>query len=89
MAGLSEIQATTWENREKKPSDLVSDNIPLLFMMKKKGLVKTINGGRVIWEDARFQQNAYVQSIDPTEEIALGYNQTITGFELIASSYVH
>lgn len=78
---LTEIVATTWENRAKKPSDLVSDNIPLLAAMKKRGLVRTINGGRVIWEDARFQQNAYVQSINPTEEIALGYNQTITGFE--------
>lgn len=81
MAGLSEIQAVTWENREKKPSDAVTDNIPLLFMLKKKGNVKTINGGRVIWEDILVAQNAYVQRIDPTEEIAIGYNQTITGFE--------
>lgn len=81
MAGLSEIQATTWEYREKKPSDAVSDNIPLLYMLRKKGNVKVINGGRVIWEDIRYAQNAYVQRIDPTEEIALGFNQTITGFE--------
>lgn len=81
MAGLSEIQAVTWENREKKPADAVSDNNPLLYMLRKKGNVKTINGGRVIWEDIRYAQNAYVQRIDPTEEIAIGYNQTITGFE--------
>jgi hypothetical protein len=81
MAGLSEIQATTWENREKKPSDAISDNIPLLYMLKKKGNVKTINGGRVIWEDIKVSQNSYVQRIDPTEEITLGYNQTLTGFE--------
>lgn len=81
MAGLSEIQATSWENREKKPSDAVSDNIPLLYMLRKKGRVKTINGGRVIWEDIKYAQNAFVQRIDPTEEITLGYNQTITGFE--------
>lgn len=81
MAALTEIQAVTWENREKKPSDAVSDNNPLLFMLRKKGLVKTINGGRVIWEDIRYAQNSYVQRIDPTEEITIGYNQTITGFE--------
>lgn len=81
MVALSEIQATTYENREKKPSDFVSDNIPLLYMLKKKGKVKVISGGRVIWEDIKYAQNAYVQRIDPTEEIALGYNQTITGFE--------
>lgn len=81
MAGLSEIQAATWESREKKPSDAVLDNNPMLYMLKKKGNVKTINGGRVIWEDIRYAQNAYVQRIDPTEEIAVGYNQTLTGFE--------
>lgn len=81
MSSLSEIQATTWEYREKKPSDLVSDNIPLLYAMRKKGRINTINGGRVIWEDARYQQNQYVQRIDATEEIALGYNQTIGAFE--------
>lgn len=81
MAGLSEIQAATWENREKKPSDAVSDNIPLLYMLRKKGNVKVINGGRVIWEDIRVAQNAYVQRIDATEEITIGYNQTLTGFE--------
>lgn len=81
MAGLTEIQATTWENREKKPSDAVSDNIPLLYCLRKKGNVKEISGGRVIYEDIRYAQNAYVQRIDATEEITLGYNQTITGFE--------
>lgn len=81
MAGLTEIQATTWENREKKPSDAVSDNIPLLYALRKKGNVKTINGGRVIWEDIRYAQNAYVQRIDANQEITLGYNQTLTGFE--------
>lgn len=81
MAGLTEIQATTWENREKKPSDFVMDNNPLTFMLKKKGRVKVISGGRVIWEDIQVAQNGYVQRIDPSEEITLGYNQTLTGFE--------
>lgn len=81
MAALSEIQAVTWENREKKPSDAVSDNIPLLYMLRKKGRVVTVNGGREIWEDIRYAQNAFVQRIDPTEEVTPGYNQTITGFQ--------
>jgi len=81
MAGLSEIQSVAWENREKKVSDAVADNNPLTYMLKKKGNVKTISGGREIWEDIRYAQNSYVQRIDPTEEIAIGYNQTITGFQ--------
>lgn len=81
MAGLTEIQATTWTNREKKPSDAVADNIPMLYMLRKKGNVKVINGGREIWEDILVAQNSYVQRIDASEEIAIGYNQTITGFQ--------
>ena len=81
MAGLTEIQATSWEYREKKPSDAVADNNPLLYMLRKKGRINVIPGGRVIWEDIRYAQNAYVQNIDATQEITLGYNQTITGFE--------
>jgi len=81
MSSLSEIQATTYEYREKKPSDAIADNIPLLYALRKKGRITQIPGGRVIWEDIRFQQNQYVQRIDPTQEITLGYNQTIGGFE--------
>ncbi len=85
---ISEIQAAAWENREKKTSDLVTDNIPLTYMLKKKGRKKVINGGRVIFEDAMFQQNGYVQRIDPTEEITLGYQQTLTAFEYSAKIIV-
>jgi len=81
MAGLSEIQVTTWEKREKRPADAVSDNIPMLYKMRKNGGIKEINGGRVIYEPIRYAQNAYVQRIDPTEVITLGHNQTLTGFE--------
>lgn len=81
MAGLSEIQATTWEHREKKPSDAIADNNPLIWCLDKKKRNKVINGGREIWEDIRVAQNSYVQRIDPTEEITIGYNQTLTGFQ--------
>lgn len=81
MAGLAEIQATTWEYREKKPSDMVLDNNPLTYMLKQKGRVKTINGGRVIWEPARIAQNSFVQRIDASEEIVLGRNDVINQFE--------
>lgn len=81
MAGLAEIQATTWEHREKKPSDMVLDNNPLTYMLKQKGRVKVVNGGRVIWEPARIAQNTAVQRIDASEEIALTRNDVISQFE--------
>lgn len=80
MAGLTEIAATTYEMREKKLPDVVADNDPLLFRMREKGNIEEIDGGREIWEDFLGYQNSFYQAIDATEEIALGYNQTITGF---------
>lgn len=81
MPELSEIQASSWEYREKLPSDAVSDNIPMVYLLKKQNRVTVLNGGREIWEDIRIAQNGYVQRIDPTEEITLGYNQTLSGFQ--------
>lgn len=78
---VSEIQAATYENRDKTVADMVTDNIPLMMAIKAAGGVKTINGGRVFWEPAKIAQNGYVQRIDPTEEITLGYQPTITDFE--------
>lgn len=81
MAGLSEIIATSHEFREKSLADACADNDPLLFHLKKLGRMTTVNGGYAIWEDILPYQNNYYQAIDPTEEITLGYNQTITGFQ--------
>lgn len=77
---VSDIFATTYEYREKKPADAVTDNSPLLYKMRKNGGIKTINGGRFISENIRIAQNGYVQLIDPTEEISMGYNNTLGSF---------
>jgi len=78
---VSDIYATTWEYREKKPADAVVDNIPLLYKMRQNGGIKTISGGRFISENIRIAQNQYVQLIDPDEEISMGYNNTLADFQ--------
>ena len=78
---VSDIYSTTWEYRENKPADAVADNIPLLWKMRKSGGVKTISGGRFISENIRIAQNQFVQLIDPDEEIAMGYNNTLADFQ--------
>lgn len=80
MAGAAEIAAASYEYRAKKPMDLISDNQALVYMLKKKGRLSTIQGGREIWEDAMIAQNGAVQNIDPTEEIQLNYNDTLSYF---------
>ncbi len=45
-ANISDILASTIENRSKKLADNVSNNNALLMKMKKQGRVKTFSGGR-------------------------------------------
>lgn len=78
---VSDIAATSWEYREKKPADLVADNIPLVWKLRKNGRIKTIPGGRFISETIRLSQNQYVQLIDADEEIVMGYNNTLADFQ--------
>lgn len=78
---ITEMQAASWEARDKKPMDMVLDNVPLLMAIKEAGGVKTISGGRVFWEPALIAQNGYVQRIDPTQEITMGYQPVLTDFE--------
>lgn len=78
---LTDIYSTTWEYREKKPADAVTDNSPLLYKMRQNGGIKVISGGRFISENIRIAQNGYVQLIDADEEIAMGYNNTLADFQ--------
>jgi len=81
MAGLSEIAATTHELREKQLPDMVADNDPLIYHIREEGNMREeADGGREFWEDFLGYQNGYYQAIDASEEIAIGTNQTITGF---------
>lgn len=81
MAGLAEIITTTYEKRDKKVHDFVQDNNPLTYLLKRKGNVKIISGGRSFTVPVRLAPNAYVQRIDPAEEIAMGRNDTLNYLE--------
>lgn len=78
---FSDIYNTTLEYRTKSVADAVTDNIPLLYKMRKSGGIKVIPGGRFIQENIRLVQNQFVQLIDPTEEINMGYNNTLGDFQ--------
>ena len=81
MATLAEIRAASYEYREKKTSDMVADNIPLLNELRSADNIKVIDGGYTILEPARVAGNNYVQAIDATQEIELGYNPQLNFFE--------
>jgi hypothetical protein len=55
---VSDIVATTIENRSKKIADNVTKNNALLARLEQKGNVRTISGGSVILEEISYAENA-------------------------------
>ena len=55
---IGEIAATTLEMRSKEVADNMLDNIALLNQLEKKGRVKPISGGNVIYEAIAYQDTS-------------------------------
>ena len=54
---ISDVVATTIENRSKKIADNVTKNNALLTYVDKRGNIKTISGGSVIFQELSFAEN--------------------------------
>lgn len=54
---VSDILATTIENRSKDVQDNVTKNNAFLAFMKKRGNIKTFSGGHKIYEEVSFAEN--------------------------------
>lgn len=54
---VTDIVATTIENRRKKIRDNVTKNNALLTWMKKNGNIRTFTGGSLIYEELSFAEN--------------------------------
>lgn len=57
---VSDILATTIENRSKKIADNVTKNNAILTWLSKRGNVKTFSGGHKIYQELSFQANGNV-----------------------------
>jgi hypothetical protein len=55
---VSDIVATTIENRSKKLADNVSKNNALLRRLDQRGNQRTVSGGSIIFEELSFAENA-------------------------------
>src|SRR4051812_28613210 len=55
---VTDIVATTIENRSKKLADLVTKNNALLARLQDRGNVRTIDGGSLIFEEIQYAENA-------------------------------
>lgn len=57
---VTDIVATTIENRSKKLADNVTKNNALLARLNERGNIRTVSGGSVIFEELTFAENGNV-----------------------------
>jgi len=69
---VSEIMTTTLESRTKKLADNVTTNNALLNRLNKRGKVKPVSGGRVIYQELNYTENQTYKRL--TFEAALTSN---------------
>lgn len=55
---VSDIVATTIEKRSKKIADNVTKNNALLMKLSQRGRSRPFSGGRLIYEELSFAENA-------------------------------
>lgn len=55
---VSDLITTTLEHRSTEIADNVSQNNAILAQLKKSGRIKTVSGGRLIYEPLSFQENS-------------------------------
>lgn len=81
VPGLSELVTSTHRNRPKRVIDSVSKNNALFYKLKKKGRVKTKDGGRSLIHNIDFQENATADYYDGWEEFNVALSEILTAAE--------
>lgn len=69
--GLGELATTTGRARRKKRQDAVSDNHPLMALMKDRGGIRRISGGRTVVDEALSGANTNAAWVGESGQVAL------------------
>jgi hypothetical protein len=80
-ASISEIIATTIQNRSKKLADNVTTNTALLYKLKEKGRVRPFSGGSSILEELTFAENGTFGWYNGYETLNISPSEVISAAE--------
>ena len=80
-ANISDILATTIENRSKKVADNVTNNTAILSKMKAKGRIKTFSGGHKILQELSFAENGNAGWYSGYDLLPVGASDVISAAE--------
>jgi len=78
---ISDIMATTIENRSKKAADNVSKNNALLRKLQMKGKVKPFSGGTKIYQELTFAENSNAGFYSGYDILPVGVSDVISAAE--------
>lgn len=78
---LSDILATTIENRSKKIADNVTNNNALLKRLSSKGRIKTFSGGHKILQELSFAENSNAGWYSGYDILPVGISDVISAAE--------
>lgn len=87
FANVSDIIATTIESRSGKVADNVLKNCGLLSYLKKKGKVRKFTGGRLIYEELAFAENANGGSYSGYDPLPVAAQDVISAAEFNIKQY--
>ena len=78
---ISDIMATTIENRSRKVADNVTNNNAILRRMKKKGKVKPFSGGTKILQELSYAENSNAGWYSGYDLLPVGVSDVISAAE--------
>ncbi len=77
-AAISEIAATTIESRTGELADNVTKNNALLARLRSKGRMKTVSGGRQIFQELQYQENQSYKRYSGYESLNIAPSDVFT-----------
>ena len=80
-ANISDILATTIENRSRKIADNVTNNNALLSKLSKRGRIKTFSGGHKILQELSFAENTNAGWYSGYDLLPTGVSDVISAAE--------
>lgn len=86
-SSYTEIISTTLSNRTGKLADNVTKNNALLNRLRKKGKVKTVDGGRTIVQELEYAENGTVMAYSGYETLNISPSDVFTAAEFNYAQY--
>ena len=78
---ISELATVAIESRRRRLADNVTDNTALLSRMKQRGKIRTVSGGRTIYEELEYAENATYRRFTGYETLNIQPSDVMTAAE--------